>query len=217
MFLFFVIVIAAVLAYLYIHGTKAKNAENCKEVVIDNTAAGVTYTEPPAAAAREDSFAAVDENQPYKLLNYLEPLLRTNRNDTLKGTNKLVVWDSKRVNTLRREYNVKNVLQRLEFVDETNGNTIEVYRAVTETGLDTFVFPERDADETVILLERERSLDDPSETRSTQKIPMDKMNVFLSDESTIPAELVPMIRDLESSYKARQASSGPKAVDTHRS
>lgn len=211
--LWFFIVVIAVLAYLYAQGVKEK-----KEILDEHSFTAPVISAPAQTASPpeeiKESFAAVSTGT-FELVDYLKPTLRTDTGDVLYGSNKMVVWDSARVNTLRRKFQVQNVLQRLEFV--AGGNVIEVYRAVNNTGLDTYVFPHEGDDDYAIQIETQKTSDDPSETKSTHKILMDKMNVFLSDESMVPPALIPMIRNLEASYKTRQASAGPKAVDTHRS
>jgi hypothetical protein len=221
MMLWFFIVIIAILAYLYFKGASDK-----KNVGTNSPAGDLVYTKDPVDDEQhsiepnekekeevKESFSAMLDT--FEMIDYQNPKLRANKS-TLSGTNKIVVWNSARVNTLRERFDVQNVLQRLEFHNEAN-KVIEVYRAVNKTGLDTYVFPIEGDDELVVRLDGYKPSDDPSETASTNKIPMDRMNVFLSDESMIAPELVPMIRELETSYKARQSSSGPKAVDTHRS
>lgn len=219
MYWFFIVVIA-LLAYFYMECANGKKAE---KLIIDKTpySADIVTKENATSSMTTESFAStgdvedVGDAQTFELLDYLKPTLRTDTGKVMSGTNRIVVWDSARVNTLRKRFRVQNVLQRMEF--QEGDLQIEVYRAVNGTGLDTYVFPRAGDDDSVIELERKKTSDDPSETESTNKIRADKMNVFLSDASMIPQDLLPMIRELEVSYKTRQSSSGPKAVDTHRS
>ncbi len=214
----FLIVILGILAYLYLRGRQRTQTQVVTDVgpvpIPASTTPASTPEAPASQVVSEFSNATTSE---FELLNFMDPRLRTDLGKIIRGRNKIVVWDSQRVNTMRRVNNVKNVLQRLEFRDDDNDNTIEVYRAVNQTGIDTYVFPLQEDDENVIVLARQHVSDDPSETRSVQRTPVEKMNVFLSDDSMVPPDLVPVIRELEGSYKARQSSSGPKAVDTHRS
>lgn len=209
MFWFYIFVIA-VIVYLYTQGKKADDKQTFK----------ATFSAPVIALSRtdvnkEEDFSALVDEKEYSLVDYLTPTLLSITGKTLKGINRLVVWDSARTNTLRGKYNVKNVLQRLEF--EEDGKKIEVYRAVNATGVSTYVFPQEGDDSTVVLIDQMKTTDDPSETASTNKIPTDKMNVFLTDNSMVPPALLPLVQNLEGMYKSRQSSSGPKSIDTHRS
>jgi hypothetical protein len=146
----------------------------------------------------------------FELIDIENPKLRVN-SDVLKGTKKVVVWDSKRVSELRKRFQVIRILDQIEF--QEGSNVIEVYRVVATESLSTFVFPRADSDDDIIELKTKIS-EDPSKAASKQK-QKPEMNIFRQQVIGIPDDMIERIRELDVSYSKRQASSGPKAIDTH--
>lgn len=179
---------------------------------VHNTA--IADQRPQEQQQQQQDFQAVVENDTtYELVDYVNPKLKVGTT-VLHGTRSLVVWDSARVNQLRRDFRVSNVLDRMTFEQDTT-NVIDVYRAVSDN-VYTYVFPNAQTDE-LIQLKSPTFSDDPTESTARQqnKKPMGKT----VDTTTlnIPPELIAKVQELEKTYTTRQSSSGPRAIDTHSS
>lgn len=213
-----IVLVIAVLAYLYSKG-QAEQKEQ-EEFTSSFTAEIV-----PVTAGNKDQESLKELSQPsslppqntFELIDFMSPRLKVeglNNMRVLEGNNRIVVWDSPRVNLLRKRFDVKNVMQRLEFRE--GDNTIEVYRALANEQVVTFVFPHENNDSDIIPLMIRSTSDDPSDTSSRNKT-KGVLDVMKEEPENVPSDLIPLIRDLQSSYATRQSSSGPKAIDTHRS
>lgn len=215
-----IVLVIVVLAYLYLKG-QAEHQKEQEEITSSFTAEII-----PVSAGNKDQESLKELSQPvessspentstavFELLDFMTPRLKVGVK-MLEGNNRIVVWDSPRVNLLRKQFNVKNVMQRLEFRE--GDNTIEVYRALADDRVVTFVFPRENDDSDIIPLLIRSTTDDPSETSSRNKT-KGVLDVTKTDTDNVPSDLIPLIRDLQSSYATRQSSSGPKAIDTHRS
>jgi hypothetical protein len=218
-----IVLVIAVLAYLYLKGQA--DLEKVQEEITSSFTAEII----PVSAGNKDQESLKELSQPvesssrqntqtavFELIDFMTPRLKVGGNTmrVLEGNNRIVVWDSPRVNLLRKQFNVKNVMQRLEFRE--GDNTIEVYRALADDRVVTFVFPHENDDSDIIPLMIRSTSDDPSETSSRNKT-KGVLDVTKTDTDNVPSDLIPLIRDLQSSYATRQSSSGPKAIDTHRS
>lgn len=218
-----IVLVIAVLAYLYLKG----QAEQKKQE--EFTSSFTAEIIPVSAGGMKEQESLKELSQPppvaqntssptvFELIDFMSPRLKVEGLGTmrvLEGNNRIVVWDSPRVNLLRKRFDVKNVMQRLEFHE--GDNTIEVYRALANEQVVTFVFPHENDDSDMIPLMIRSTSDDPSETSSRNKT-KGVLDVTKTDTENVPSDLIPLIRDLQSSYATRQSSSGPKAIDTHRS
>jgi hypothetical protein len=144
----------------------------------------------------------------YEMIDFENPRLSVN-NETLTGSRMLVLPDSKRANELRKRFDAKNVLDRIEFHE--GSNVIEVYRVVSDN-VYTYMFPDAKSDENIIKLVTQVS-EDPSSKRPKKNDPPTKM----SKPVGVPPELISAIQSLEVSYSKRKSSTGPRAIDTHSS
>ncbi len=200
--LIIVIVIIALFVWYFKQNTPVPHESGpLKEDVVD-------AVEQPILSER---FTAVPESTQQGDFGYD---LATNKlrigSEVLEGSKTLIVWDSKRVNELRKRFQVMQVLDRVEFRQGTN--VIEVYRAVSDK-LSTYVFPRADSDDEIVELKTEI----PEDTTKSPYRQKPNLDVFKKQEILIPADMIETIRALETTYSTRQASSGPKAIDTHSS
>ena len=219
-----IVLVIVVIAYLYSRGQTMKK-EQQKEVraISSSTAEVVTITTRSEQKKELQELQEVSEtadtvqsfSRPsFELIDFMTPRLKKDMR-VIEGSNRIIVWDSPRVNLLRKQFQVKNVMQRLEFQDEAAGK-IEVYRALADDRVVSFVFPNENDDSDIIPLLPRSTSDDPSGTPSRNK-EKSVLDVTKAEPDNVPSDLLPLIRDLQMSYAARQSSSGPKAVDTHRS
>lgn len=148
----------------------------------------------------------------FELVDIENPKLRVN-SDIFQGTKTVIQWDSKRVNEMRKRFQIMRVLDRMEFRE--GSNVIEVYRTVSSDSVSTFVFPRADSDDDIIEIKMQIS-EDPSDTKSPHK-QKHNLDVFKKQAIMIPDDMIATIRNLEVSYSTRQSSSGPRAIDTHSS
>ena len=219
-----IVLVIAVLAYLYSKGQSDHQKEQEEEITSSFTAEII-----PISAENKDQESLKELSQPvessspqnispavFELIDFMSPRLKVEGKTmrVLEGNNRIIVWDSQRVNLLRKKFNVKNVMQRLEFRE--GDNIIEVYRALADDHIVTFVFPRENDDSDIIPLMTRSTTDDPSETSSRNK-KKGVLDVMKEEPENVPSDLLPLIRDLQSSYATRQSSSGPKSIDTHRS
>jgi hypothetical protein len=167
--------------------------------------------------ATKESFLAQEQEpeeqqKTYELVDAETPALRVGP-DVLKGSKKLISWDSSRVHLLRNRFGALRILDRMEF--QEGPNVIEVYRVVSSESLTVFVFPRADSNEDVIELKTQIGSEDPSDTprQKARKADRDSTPQMVG----IPSNLTERIRELDLTYSQRQTSSGPRAVDTHSS
>lgn len=182
--------------------------KNAKEAISSNKTPRQQPSSFVAAASQPNNVFESAAPRTFELIDFTtEPRLRVGSN-VLQGNKMMILWDSERINQLRKQFQVKNVLDRIEFKE--GPNVIEVYRGVSDN-LYTFVFPDANTDEVIQL--NEKFSEDPSEKKVT---PKKEKTMWKEDTSiNIPPELIETIRQLDVTYSKRQSASGPKAVDTH--
>lgn len=221
-----VFVVAIVLAVLiaYVHHRRSRNVERIERVEVivpeiveqkktteqSNDATTVSNDAVPAKTLESDDVRLVESSS--------SPQINLG-GDVIEGTNVLIVKDSPRAVILRKRFGAQSVIQRLEFEDKKYDNMMEVYKVVTERGVETFMFTEKDNDDAIV------QLNGPNDTKQDPSLPLTKKKKFERKNYTasdvaayrVPTGLVDKISNLETSYTERSSSVGPAAVDTHRS
>lgn len=169
-----------------------------------------TQPTPPATTPTAPVPVVQKGPKTYEVIDFMNPKLRVGT-DVLNGTKGIIVWDSPRVNQLRKDFHVKNVIDRTDFEEGTK-NRIEVYRAVSDN-VYTYVFPDANTDEVIQL--KMQVQEDPSMSNTPKKAKAVEQEDTTS--SYIPPGLIAKVKEFEKTYALRQSSSGPKAIDTHSS
>ncbi len=201
-----VIVFVVLLVYLFKQNAEPKPTQRAPT---PPTAHPVPTPKPPVS---QPAPVVVPVSPPgpkmYEMIDFENPRISVN-NKMIPGSRLLILQDSKRANELRKRFNAKSVLDRIEFHDD-DLNVIEVYRVVSDN-VYTYMFPDANSDDFIIQLVTQVS-EDPSETKLPKKYePTNKKTLTVG----VPPDLSSVIQGLEGLYAKRKSSTGPKAIDTH--
>lgn len=159
--------------------------------------------------------ASVDPpvNSPYKIVSYLPPRVRGPDGNVVEGTMESHVEDAI-TQTLRREFQLKAVLQRARF----SSAGIVMVRAATGEYLEPVTFLVNRATHQVFKVD---AVDAPNVLSPRPHRPPSSKSIHIQDvvpgEHVYPAELEPLLTELDGVFRAKQRKADlQRGVDSSR-